>query len=71
MLIQRQQPVMMGNLFTDLTAGITGGISSFMAPKEGRVIAVPGAPAPLSMAIVVTLAGAVVLIAVMKKKGAL
>ena len=57
----------MGNIINDITSGIAG----FLAPKQGPVIQVPGTPAALSMPIVMTLAGAVVLVAVMKKKGAL
>lgn len=60
MIIQRRIPVM-GNILTDA-------VSSLFTPRTGSIIEVPGAPAALSMSIVTVLAGAVVLMVVMKQK---
>ncbi len=49
-------------------AALTESFKEFATAKGGQIIEVPGAPAALSMATVGVLAGAVVMIAVLRKK---
>jgi hypothetical protein len=62
MNIQKRPPQLGSGLLAAL--GITG----LFQPRQGQTTIIPGMPAPLSMAVVGTLAAAVVLVAVLKKK---
>lgn len=56
-------PVLLGNPLAYL--------SSFLNPVKGEIVKVGGSPAALSMGVVAALGGAILLVAVLKKKGAL
>jgi hypothetical protein len=66
MNIIRVKPApVMGNFIESLTAGV----QDLFKPRTGSVIQTPGALKPLDMAVVSTLALAVVAVIIMKKKG--
>ena len=68
-MIIMNRPPTLGNIgLIAAGAGIIDSVKTFLSPKQGRIIEVPGTPAALNMSVVAILGAAVLAVAVMKKK---